>query len=39
MRLLMALLLLTASAFAQELPSRWDELTAADWPAALERSA
>jgi creatinine amidohydrolase len=24
---------------AQPLPSRWDELTASDWPAALERSA
>src|SRR6185436_18375245 len=23
---------------AQELPARWDELTASDWPAALEKS-
>jgi creatinine amidohydrolase len=28
-----------SSAAAQELPSRWDELTASDWPKALERSA
>jgi creatinine amidohydrolase len=28
-----------SSAAAQELPSRWDELTASDWPQALERSA
>ncbi len=27
------------SAAAQEIPARWDELTASDWPAALERSA
>jgi creatinine amidohydrolase len=26
------------TAVAQELPARWDELTASDWPAALERS-
>ena len=26
-------------AAAQELPFRWDELTAADWPRAIERSA
>ncbi len=25
--------------FAQNLPSRWDELTASDWPKALERSS
>ncbi len=25
--------------FAQTLPSRWDELTASDWPKALERSS
>lgn len=31
--------LATAAAAAQELPARWDELTASDWPQALERSA
>jgi creatinine amidohydrolase len=31
-------LLGTATAGAQTLPARWDELTASDWPAALERS-
>jgi creatinine amidohydrolase len=39
MKLLLAFLLLSASAAAQELPSRWDELTAADWPKAQERAA
>lgn len=29
---------LTAGAVAQDLPARWDELTASDWPTALERS-
>jgi creatinine amidohydrolase len=38
MKLLIALLLLTGSIFAQELPARWDELTASDWPKALEKS-
>ncbi len=35
-----ALLVLAAagSASAQQLPSRWDELTASDWPKAMERS-
>lgn len=33
------LLLVAASARAQDLPARWDELTAADWPKALERAA
>jgi creatinine amidohydrolase len=32
-------LALAASTAAQELPARWDELTASDWPKALERSA
>lgn len=27
------------AAGAQDLPARWDELTAADWPRAMERSA
>ena len=39
MRTLLALLLLSASAAAQELPSRWDELTASDWARAQERAA
>jgi creatinine amidohydrolase len=39
MRTLLALLLLCASVPAQELPSRWDELTAGDWPRAQERAA
>ncbi|MDQ3804931.1 MAG: creatininase family protein [Acidobacteriota bacterium] len=39
MKFLLAFFLLGASAAAQELPSRWDELTAADWPQAMERSA
>jgi creatinine amidohydrolase len=30
---------LASAAGAQELPVRWDELTASDWPAAMERSA
>ena len=29
----------TAAAATPEMPFRWDELTASDWPAALERSA
>lgn len=39
MRLLFLFLLLTTGAAAQELPSRWDELTASDWPKAQERAA
>ena len=39
MRLLSIFLLLAACASAQELPSRWDELTAGDWPEAQERAA
>ena len=34
-----ALALAASLAAAQELPSRWDELTAADWPRAMEKSA
>jgi creatinine amidohydrolase len=30
---------LAAAVTAQELPARWDELTATDWPRALEKSA
>ena len=36
---LIVILLLSTSAFAQTLPARWDELTASDWPKALEQSA
>jgi creatinine amidohydrolase len=39
MRTSLLILLLAASASAQELPSRWDELTASDWPKAQERAA
>jgi len=39
MKLLVIILLLAGSAMAQDLPSRWDELTASDWPKALEKSA
>lgn len=39
MKLFLLLLLMTTSVVAQELPSRWDELTASDWPKALEKSA
>src|SRR5262245_1540653 len=31
--------LASVSSVAQELPARWDELTAGDWPKAIERSA
>ncbi len=39
MKLYMIFLVLASCAIAQELPSRWDELTASDWPKALEQSA
>ena len=32
------LLLVATPAAAQDLPTRWDELTASDWPKALEKS-
>ena len=39
MKLALASLMLAAStAAAADLPSRWDELTASDWPEALQRS-
>ncbi|WP_266204984.1 creatininase family protein [Pontibacter kalidii] len=39
MRLLLLILLFSAStAMAQDIPFRWDELTASDWPQALEKS-
>lgn len=37
--LVLACALAASSAAAAGLPVRWDELTASDWPAALERSA
>jgi creatinine amidohydrolase len=41
MKIILSLLLLlsAAAAISQNLPSRWDELTASDWPKALERSS
>src|SRR5437764_2668877 len=39
MKLLVTFVMLTGGAMAQDLPSRWDELTASDWPKALEKSA
>lgn len=40
MRSFLAVLLLLTSSFsyAQQVPVRWDELTASDWPAALNKS-
>ena len=38
-RLTLALAALASGAAAQDLPARWDELTASDWPQAMERSA
>ncbi len=38
MRLLYLFLLSSVSAVAQDIPARWDELTAGDWPAALKKS-
>ncbi len=39
MKVPMIFLVLASCAIAQELPSRWDELTASDWPKAMEQSA
>jgi creatinine amidohydrolase len=41
MRKFFLLLFLSAAVcgYGQQLPSRWDELTASDWPVALEKSA
>lgn len=36
--LLLIFILVSANIFAQEIPARWDELTASDWPIALEKS-
>jgi creatinine amidohydrolase len=37
--LALAVVLLARAAAAQDLPARWDELTASDWPRAIEKSA
>jgi creatinine amidohydrolase len=39
MRLLFAFLALSLFSNAQDIPARWDELTAGDWPKALEKSS
>ncbi|MBN9385285.1 MAG: creatininase family protein [Chitinophagaceae bacterium] len=39
LKTLAILLLIAGCATAQNLPARWDELTASDWPRALERSS
>jgi len=39
LRLLVVFLLFTTCAMAQNIPARWDELVASDWPAALEKSS
>ena len=39
MMVLVACVVFAISAAAQDLPARWDELTASDWPKALEKSA
>lgn len=39
MKYLLVLLLVSTLASAQEIPSRWDELTTTDWPKALEKSS
>jgi creatinine amidohydrolase len=38
-KLLVMFSLLAGCVRAQDMPSRWDELTASDWPKALEKSA
>lgn len=38
MRKIFFLLLLSSGVFAQEIPTRWDELSASDWPEALQKS-
>src|SRR5687768_11759465 len=39
MRLLIIFLTFSFYSNAQEIPARWDELTASDWPKALEKSS
>ncbi len=38
MKLVYCLLFITLQSAAQNIPTRWDELTASDWPIALEKS-
>ena len=38
-KILLIFILFTSYAGAQDIPARWDELTAGDWPKALERSS
>src|SRR5690349_2734858 len=38
-RLFVTVVALAGGVMAQDIPSRWDELTASDWPKALEKSA
>ena len=38
MKIFFILLFLCLNVYAQEIPSRWDELTASDWPLALEKA-
>lgn len=39
MRILAVLLLISVNVLSQEIPSKWEELTASDWPEAMERSS
>lgn len=39
MKIFTFLLLISSFSFAQELPTRWDELTTSDWNKALEKSS
>ncbi len=39
MKLAVLFILFSLSAVAQDIPSRWDELTASDWPKAMEKSS
>jgi len=39
MRIFIFLVFITSYSFAQELPARWDELTANEWSKALDKSA
>ncbi|NEU08955.1 creatininase family protein [Flavihumibacter sp. R14] len=39
MRIFIFLVCITSFSFAQELPARWDELTAPDWSKALDKSS
>lgn len=39
MKTFFILIFFSVNAFSQTIPSRWDELTASDWPLALEKSS